>query len=96
MTDNTHAAAAHARVQRAEGHSRTPGGRWHPHVRDQWHEAGYAAAMADLLELAADIATRPDSTARDTIGAVITAALAALQLRQDDDLVAVLEGAGSG
>jgi hypothetical protein len=46
----------------------------------EWHDAGYVAAMGEILGLANETAARPGSTAGQTLGAVVELAAAVMEL----------------
>ena len=73
-----------AAVQEAEGRQHSPQYPWRPKAHLQWHAAGYAAAMDEILGVANETAARPGSTAADILRAVVELAVAVHELHAWD------------
>jgi hypothetical protein len=79
------AQAGHPTTPTPEGHSPAAGLPCHAssHQPDQY-AAGYQDAMLSIIDLALNLAARPDSTAQDTLHGVIELALSVIKLDQPD------------
>jgi hypothetical protein len=79
---STAATAGQLTAQTTEGLSAAPGLPGHPGSHLEWHAAGYQDAMHSVIDLALTLAGRPDSTAQDTLQAVVELALGVIELRR--------------